>query len=223
MWHSHLTTTTTTTLFFFLFNAGKLLQNLSSWLHKWWVSTYRRTIILLLLTICFTTIFDIRFFTFLKKQLLLFFKFYFDPADQEKEREESQKKLNEALLEKEQVASDLNNMERSFADLFKRLEKYKEVVQGYKKVGTHEHVSPLIPLIHQFFHKSCNVLFCNLFSFFHPRMKRPWKPALRTIWPGSKRRSSATRPWKRTPRRRSLSKNSNILCTWFCFQFGSCK
>nr|XP_046268055.1 transforming acidic coiled-coil-containing protein 3 [Scatophagus argus]XP_046268056.1 transforming acidic coiled-coil-containing protein 3 [Scatophagus argus] len=54
-------------------------------------------------------------------------------ADREKEREEFQTKLNEALLEKEQVSSDLNTMERSFADLFKRLEKYKDVVQGYKK------------------------------------------------------------------------------------------
>ncbi|KAM7375857.1 hypothetical protein PAMP_005624 [Pampus punctatissimus] len=54
-------------------------------------------------------------------------------ADQEKEREEAQMKLKEALLEKEQVSSDLNSMERSFSDLFKRLEKYKEVVEGYKK------------------------------------------------------------------------------------------
>lgn len=58
----------------------------------------------------------------------------FDSADREKEKEDSLKKLNEALLEKEQVSSDLNNMERSFSDLFKRLEKYKDVVQGYKKV-----------------------------------------------------------------------------------------
>lgn len=48
----------------------------------------------------------------------------------------SQKKLNEALLEKEQVSSDLNTMERSFSDLFKRLEKYKDVIEGYKKVKT---------------------------------------------------------------------------------------
>ncbi|XP_070698460.1 transforming acidic coiled-coil-containing protein 3 isoform X2 [Pempheris klunzingeri] len=54
-------------------------------------------------------------------------------ADQEREREVSQAKLNEALLEKEQVSSDLNAMERSFSDLFKRLEKYKEVIEGYKK------------------------------------------------------------------------------------------
>lgn len=54
-------------------------------------------------------------------------------ADQETERETFQAKLNEALLEKEQVSNDLNTMERSFSDLFKRLEKYKDVIQGYKK------------------------------------------------------------------------------------------
>ncbi|XP_068435843.1 transforming acidic coiled-coil-containing protein 3 isoform X2 [Clinocottus analis] len=54
-------------------------------------------------------------------------------ANQESERELAQTKLNEALLEKEQVSSDLNTMERSFSDLFKRLEKYKDVVAGYKK------------------------------------------------------------------------------------------
>lgn len=61
-------------------------------------------------------------------------------ADQETEREVAQAKLNEALLEKEQVASDLNTMERSFSDLFKRLEKYKDVVEGYKKVRKHKHL-----------------------------------------------------------------------------------
>ncbi|XP_076605438.1 transforming acidic coiled-coil-containing protein 3 isoform X1 [Chaetodon auriga] len=54
-------------------------------------------------------------------------------ADQENEREVFQAKLNAALLEKEQVSNDLNTMERSFSDLFKRLEKYKEIIQGYKK------------------------------------------------------------------------------------------
>jgi len=55
-------------------------------------------------------------------------------AKQENERELAQVKLDEALQEKEQVAIDLNTMERSFSDLFKRLEKYKVVVEGYKKV-----------------------------------------------------------------------------------------
>ncbi|XP_019725850.1 transforming acidic coiled-coil-containing protein 3 [Hippocampus comes] len=54
-------------------------------------------------------------------------------ADQEKEREASLAKLNEVLLEKEQVSSDLNAMERSLSDLFRRLEKYKEIIEGYKK------------------------------------------------------------------------------------------
>uniref|UniRef100_A0A672ZL71 Transforming, acidic coiled-coil containing protein 3 n=1 Tax=Sphaeramia orbicularis TaxID=375764 RepID=A0A672ZL71_9TELE len=47
--------------------------------------------------------------------------------------DEAQKKLNAALQEKEQVANDLNSMERSCSELFKRLEKYKGVVEGYKK------------------------------------------------------------------------------------------
>ncbi|XP_028995099.1 transforming acidic coiled-coil-containing protein 3 isoform X2 [Betta splendens] len=54
-------------------------------------------------------------------------------ADQEKEKEVAQAKLNAALLEKDQVSSDLNAMERSCSDLFKRLEKYRDVVDGYKK------------------------------------------------------------------------------------------
>uniref|UniRef100_A0AAX7TTW4 Transforming acidic coiled-coil-containing protein C-terminal domain-containing protein n=1 Tax=Astatotilapia calliptera TaxID=8154 RepID=A0AAX7TTW4_ASTCA len=54
-------------------------------------------------------------------------------SDQEKEREVAQAKLNAALLEKEQLCSDLNAMERSLGELFKRLEKYKDVIEGYKK------------------------------------------------------------------------------------------
>uniref|UniRef100_A0A3P9PKA2 Transforming, acidic coiled-coil containing protein 3 n=1 Tax=Poecilia reticulata TaxID=8081 RepID=A0A3P9PKA2_POERE len=56
----------------------------------------------------------------------------FTPS-QEKEREEAQKKLSQALMEKDQVSGDLNAMERSLGEMFKRLEKYKEVVEGYKK------------------------------------------------------------------------------------------
>ncbi|KAJ4939385.1 hypothetical protein JOQ06_028834 [Pogonophryne albipinna] len=54
-------------------------------------------------------------------------------ADQEKEREVAQTKLTAALIEKEQFSSDLNTMERSCSDLFKRLDKYKDVVEGFKK------------------------------------------------------------------------------------------
>lgn len=60
-------------------------------------------------------------------------------ADHEKEREEARENLNKALQEKEQVSSELNTIEKSFAELFKRLEKYKEMVEGYKKVWVNEH------------------------------------------------------------------------------------
>lgn len=64
----------------------------------------------------------------------LFFLFVNSTAFQEKEKELAEMRLNEALLERDQTASDLNSMERSFSELFKRLEKYKEVIEGYKKV-----------------------------------------------------------------------------------------
>ncbi|KAG7509668.1 hypothetical protein JOB18_001582 [Solea senegalensis] len=53
--------------------------------------------------------------------------------DQEKDKGMAQMRLDEALLEKEQVASDLNSMERSCSELFKRLQKYKDMIEGYKK------------------------------------------------------------------------------------------
>ncbi|KAK0143350.1 Transforming acidic coiled-coil-containing protein 3 [Merluccius polli] len=54
-------------------------------------------------------------------------------ADREKDRTVAQAKLNEAEKEKEQLSMDLNAMEISFSELFKRLEKYKGVLEGYKK------------------------------------------------------------------------------------------
>lgn len=60
----------------------------------------------------------------------------------------SQAKLNKALLEKDQVSSDLNAMERSFSDLFKRLEKYKDVIEGYKKVREYEYYPCCEPQMH---------------------------------------------------------------------------
>ncbi|KAG9344011.1 hypothetical protein JZ751_012487 [Albula glossodonta] len=54
-------------------------------------------------------------------------------ADSQKQKVESQKELQKVMQEKEQVVMDLNAMERSFAELFKRLEKHKEVIEGYRK------------------------------------------------------------------------------------------
>ncbi|KAG5848172.1 hypothetical protein ANANG_G00095630 [Anguilla anguilla] len=54
-------------------------------------------------------------------------------ADSKKQKAEAQKELQKVVQEKEQVTMDLNAMERSFSELFRRLEKYKEVIEGYKK------------------------------------------------------------------------------------------
>ncbi|XP_028251181.1 transforming acidic coiled-coil-containing protein 3 isoform X3 [Parambassis ranga] len=54
-------------------------------------------------------------------------------ADQEKERKEAQAKLSKLLKENEQVSSELNNTEKTFADFLKRLNKYKDTIEGYKK------------------------------------------------------------------------------------------
>lgn len=42
-----------------------------------------------------------------------------------------------ALMERDQVSREQSAMERSFSDLLKRLEKYKSVIEGYRKVRIH--------------------------------------------------------------------------------------
>lgn len=59
----------------------------------------------------------------------------FPAADKQREKEMAQAEITKVLQEKEQVSQDLNTMERSFSELFKRLDKYKEAIEGYKKVG----------------------------------------------------------------------------------------
>lgn len=54
--------------------------------------------------------------------------------DAQKQKEFSKKEMQRVLEEKQQVISDLNSMEKSFSELFKRLEKQKEVLEGYHKV-----------------------------------------------------------------------------------------
>ncbi|XP_028981170.2 transforming acidic coiled-coil-containing protein 3 isoform X1 [Esox lucius] len=54
-------------------------------------------------------------------------------AEKQKEKEMAQAEITQVLQEKEQVSQDLSAMERSFSDLFKRLDKYKEVIEGYKQ------------------------------------------------------------------------------------------
>lgn len=54
--------------------------------------------------------------------------------DSQKQKELSKKEIQRMVEEKQQVISDLNSMEKSFSELFKRFEKQKEVLEGYRKV-----------------------------------------------------------------------------------------
>ncbi|NXX84455.1 TACC3 protein, partial [Urocolius indicus] len=53
--------------------------------------------------------------------------------DAQKQKELSKKEIQKIVEEKQQVISDLNSMEKSFSELFKRFEKQKEVLEGYHK------------------------------------------------------------------------------------------
>ncbi|XP_062964317.1 transforming acidic coiled-coil-containing protein 3 [Cynocephalus volans] len=50
-----------------------------------------------------------------------------------KQKELGKAEIQKILKEKEQLTADLNSMEKSFSDLFKRFEKQKEVIEGYRK------------------------------------------------------------------------------------------
>ncbi|NXI35736.1 TACC3 protein, partial [Galbula dea] len=53
--------------------------------------------------------------------------------DAQKQKESTKKEMQRLLEEKQQAISDLNSMEKSFSELFKRFEKQKEVLEGYRK------------------------------------------------------------------------------------------
>ncbi|XP_030803892.1 transforming acidic coiled-coil-containing protein 3 [Camarhynchus parvulus] len=53
--------------------------------------------------------------------------------DAQKQKEASRKEIQKLMEEKQQAISDLNSMEKSFSEVFKRLEKQKEVLEGYHK------------------------------------------------------------------------------------------
>lgn len=56
-------------------------------------------------------------------------------AEKEKEKQAILAELKKVQQEKDQALMDLNSMERSLSDLFKRLDKHKEVINGHKKVS----------------------------------------------------------------------------------------
>ncbi|XP_032109808.1 transforming acidic coiled-coil-containing protein 3 isoform X3 [Sapajus apella] len=51
----------------------------------------------------------------------------------QKQKELAKADIQKVLKEKEHLTADLNSMEKSFSDLFKRFEKQKEVIEGYRK------------------------------------------------------------------------------------------
>ncbi|XP_036620818.1 transforming acidic coiled-coil-containing protein 3 [Trichosurus vulpecula] len=53
--------------------------------------------------------------------------------DSQRQKAAAAAEIQTILSEKQQIAADLNSTEKSFSDLFKRLEKQKEVLEGYRK------------------------------------------------------------------------------------------
>ncbi|NWQ61825.1 TACC3 protein, partial [Neopipo cinnamomea] len=53
--------------------------------------------------------------------------------DSQKQKEISRKEMQKLMEEKQQALSDLNSMEKSFSELFKRLEKQKDALEGYHR------------------------------------------------------------------------------------------
>lgn len=58
---------------------------------------------------------------------------YKSMEEAEKQKELAEDKIQKILRERDQLTTDLNSMEKSFSDLFKRFEKQKEVIEGYQK------------------------------------------------------------------------------------------
>ncbi|XP_038629395.1 uncharacterized protein LOC119950753 isoform X2 [Scyliorhinus canicula] len=55
------------------------------------------------------------------------------PEDDHKEKSMSHHTVQQLIMEKEQALSDLNSVEKSLAELFRRYEKMKEVLEGFRK------------------------------------------------------------------------------------------
>ncbi|XP_017268401.1 uncharacterized protein tacc2 isoform X4 [Kryptolebias marmoratus] len=55
------------------------------------------------------------------------------PEDDQKEKSLSHHTIQQLILEKDQALADLNSVEKSLADLFRRYEKMKDVLEGFRK------------------------------------------------------------------------------------------
>lgn len=54
--------------------------------------------------------------------------------DDQKEKSLSHHTIQQLIMEKDQALADLNSVEKSLADLFRRYEKMKDVLDGFRKV-----------------------------------------------------------------------------------------
>lgn len=57
--------------------------------------------------------------------------------DEQRNNLSSQKALHDATSEKEAALADLNSVERSLSDMFRRYENMKSTLEGFKKVRSH--------------------------------------------------------------------------------------
>lgn len=60
--------------------------------------------------------------------------------DEQRNNQSSQKALQTVTTEKEAALADLNSVERSLSDVFRRYENLKSTLEGFKKVSGHVHV-----------------------------------------------------------------------------------
>lgn len=59
----------------------------------------------------------------------------FCQEEAQEQKELAKAEIQKILKEKDQLTADLSSMEKSFSDLFKRFEKQKDVIEGYRTVG----------------------------------------------------------------------------------------
>lgn len=65
--------------------------------------------------------------------------------DDQKEKSLSHHTIQQLIIEKDQALADLNSVEKSLADLFRRYEKMKDRLEGFRKV-THKFTSLKVAL-----------------------------------------------------------------------------
>lgn len=58
--------------------------------------------------------------------------------DEQRNSQSSQKALHAVTMEKEAALADLNSVERSLSDVFRRYENMKSTLEGFKKVRAQE-------------------------------------------------------------------------------------